>query len=179
MQIIKIKSHSITFIPAKDSFNRRSVIYKNKIVKALEQVGTKRDDIELDLDNNCGKQSKASITWYFNGHKLYYEVSSQKRFVDNLFLVSKVIENEIDFVLNEKKPIEEFVSEFVEEDDVHDERKEARKFFEVDLDHKDINEINRKYKLLAKDLHPDMPKGDVEKFKQLNHHHKILKRELA
>ena len=34
-------------------------------------------------------------------------------------------------------------------------------------------------KEMAKTLHPDTPTGDVEKFKKLNHAHKILKRELS
>ncbi|MCX9025094.1 MAG: DnaJ domain-containing protein [Candidatus Methanoperedens sp.] len=39
--------------------------------------------------------------------------------------------------------------------------------------------MTTKYKALAKELHPDMPTGDTEKFKQLNIAHKILKRELT
>jgi len=96
-----------------------------------------------------------------------------------LFIIYKIIENEIELVLAEKKPIEEFLAEFEEDEDVHDERKSAREFFELEDDHRDMDTINKKYKELAKDLHPDMPTGDAEKFKQLNYHHKILKRELA
>lgn len=179
MEIVRIKSHNIAFAPAKDSFNRRSLQYKNKLISALIKLGVKRDDVELELDNNCGKKEKAFVTWYFNGFKLYYEMSKQNRYVDNLFIVSKVIEGEAEFVTSGQKPLEEFISEFVENDDVHDERKDARKFFGVEHDHKDIEEINKKYKQLAKTLHPDTPTGDVEKFKELNNHHKILKRELS
>ena len=38
--------------------------------------------------------------------------------------------------------------------------------------------INKKYKELAKEHHPDMPGGNTEKFKAINHAHKTLKREL-
>jgi hypothetical protein len=179
VEIVRIKSHNITFLPAKDSFNRRSLQYKNKIISALGKIGVKRDDVEIELDNNCGKKEKAFVTWYFNGFKLYYEMSKQQRFVDNLFIVLRVIEEEINLVLSDKKPLEEFISEFAENDSVHDERKEAREFFGLDHDHKDIEEINKKYKSLAKTLHPDTPTGDVERFKELNNHHKILKRELS
>jgi hypothetical protein len=178
-EIVRIKNHNISFIPTKDSFNRRALQYKNKLIKSLEKIGIKREDVELELDNNCGKREKAFVTWYFNGFKLYYEMSQKIRFVDNLFIVSRVIEEEVNLVLSDKKPIEEFISEFAEKDEVHDERKAAREFFGLTHDHKDINEINQKYKMLAKNLHPDTPTGDVEKFKELNNHHKILKRELS
>jgi len=179
METIRVKGHSIPFIPAKDSFNRRSLQYKNKLIKSLEKLGAIRDDVELDLDNNCGKKEKAFVTWYFKGSKLYYEFSLQSRYVDNLFIISKVIENEVDLVLSDKKPIEEFIREFEENEEVHDERKEAREFFGLEENHKDIEEVNKKYKELAKTLHPDMETGDVEQFKKLNKHHKILKRELS
>jgi len=55
---------------------------------------------------------------------------------------------------------------------------EAREFFEVSSDCKDLSEINKKYKQLSKTLHPDTDTGDEEKFKELNEAHKVLKREL-
>jgi len=110
---------------------------------------------------------------------MQYESASQKKYVDNLGVVAHVIEKEVDLVLSDKKPLDEFIAEFVEDDDVNDERKDAREFFGLDETHKDINEINKRYKEMAKTLHPDMPTGDVEKFKKLNNAHKILKRELS
>jgi hypothetical protein len=179
MEVLKIKGHSVNFIPAKDNFNRRALQYKNRLINSLEKLGTQRDDVDLELDGFCGREAKASVVWYFKGNRLYYEVSTQKKYVDNLFIVSKIIENEVELVLTEKKPLDEFLAEFREDEDVHDERKEAREFFGLDERHKDMDEINRRYKDMAKTLHPDTATGDVEKFKKLNHHHKILKRELA
>jgi len=179
METIKIKGHSVKFSPAKDSVNRKALQYKNKLISALEKLGTRRDDVELDLNGYCGREEKASVTWYYKGNRLYYEVASQKKFVDNLFIVSKVIESEVALVLSEEKPIEEFLAEFREDEDVDEERKEAREFFGLEEDHKDMAEINKKYKEMAQKLHPDMPTGDLEKFKKLNHHHKVLKRELS
>jgi hypothetical protein len=179
MEIIKIKGHSIPFIATKDSFNRRALQYKNRIISSLSQIGVQRDSVDLELEGYCGRDSKARVTWFFDGYRMYYEVGSQTKYVDNLFIISKVIEKEIELVTSEKKPLEEFILEFREDEDVHDERKEAREFFGLDENHRDIEEINKKYKELARELHPDMPTGDVEKFKKLNHHHKILKRELA
>lgn len=179
MEIIKIKGHSISFAPAKDSFNRRALASKNRLITSLGKLGVTRDDVDLDLNGYCGREDKALITWYFRGHRMQYKYDSQKKFIDNLSIATQVIEKEVEFVLEEKKPLEEFIAEFVEDEDVHDERKEAREFFGLDHDHKDIHEINKRYKEMAKALHPDMPGGDSEKFKKLNHAHKILKRELA
>ena len=135
--------------------------------------------MDLELDGFCGREAKASVTWYYDGHRMQYESTSQKRFIDNLSVVAQVIEKEIEFVLSEKKPLEEFIAEFAEDEDVHDERKEAREFFGLEEDHKDIEEVNKRYKEMAKTLHPDMPTGDAEKFKKLNQAHKTLKRELS
>jgi len=179
MEVIKIKGHSVNFMSTKASHNRRAIQFQNRLIGALERIGTKRDDVDLEFDGFCGKEAKATVVWYYKGHRMYYEVASKKSYVDNLFIVSKIIENEVDLVLDEKKPIEEFLAEFVEDEDVHDERKEAREFFELNEDHRDMSEIDKRYKKMAQALHPDMPTGDVDKFKKLNYHHKILRRELA
>jgi hypothetical protein len=50
MEKIKIKGHSVDFTPTKDNFNRRALQYKNNLISALENLGTKRDDVELELD---------------------------------------------------------------------------------------------------------------------------------
>ena len=42
----------------------------------------------------------------------------------------------------------------------------------------DTTEIDKKYKVLAMKYHPDMPDGNLEKFKAINNAHKMLKREL-
>ncbi|MBU4453651.1 MAG: J domain-containing protein, partial [Euryarchaeota archaeon] len=97
----------------------------------------------------------------------------------NLHVLFKVIEIESNLVLSEKKTFNDFISEFREDSDVDDKRKEARTFSGVGPDLNDFEIISKKYKALAKELHPDMPSGDIEKFKQLNIAHKILKRELT
>ena len=42
----------------------------------------------------------------------------------------------------------------------------------------DLDVISKKYKVLAKKLHPDMDGGDAQRFKEINVAHKVLKREL-
>ena len=72
----------------------------------------------------------------------------------------------------------EFIAKFEESDDVEDERVRARELLGVPPDCKDMGVIDKKYKELSKQLHPDTASGDTEKFKAINNAHKVLKREL-
>jgi hypothetical protein len=178
MEAVNFKGHKIMPMIIKDNFQRRALMFKNKIVSALVKTGITEDDIELEFNGQEVKKAKASVTWYFDGHMLHYGNNSMDKYVENLYVVSKVIEGEVERVLSGEKTILDFVEEFREEDDLEKHRKEAREFFGIPHDSKDMELINQKYKEMARTLHPDMPTGDTEKFKQLNHHHKILKREL-
>jgi hypothetical protein len=152
---------------------------KNNIVKLLTSIGVNENDIDVPVENVAIKKAKASATWYYSGHRMYYSHNMQRKFVDNLHVLFKVIEMESSLVLSEKKTFDYFISEFREDKDVDNKRKEAREFFGVSHDLNDLEIISKKYKAMAKELHPDMPTGDTEKFKQLNIAHKILKRELT
>ncbi|MCZ7385311.1 MAG: J domain-containing protein [Candidatus Methanoperedens sp.] len=152
---------------------------KNNIVMLLRSIGVNENDIDVPVENVAIKKAKASATWYYCGHRMYYSHNMQSKFVDNLHVLFKVIEIESNLVLSEKKTFDDFISEFREDSDIDDKRKEARKFFGVAPESNDLEIISKKYKTMAKELHPDMPTGDTEKFKQLNIAHKILKRELT
>ena len=86
--------------------------------------------------------------------------------------------NEVSALLNKQKTVDEFIHEFSEDTDIAKQRKEARELLGVDANSTDMALIDKKYKELAKELHPDKPNGDTEKFKAVNRAHKILKREL-
>ncbi len=179
METVNFKGHIITPMLFKDNFQRRALQMKNKIISALQKIGVMADDVELDFSGISVKKAKAVVTWYYDGHMLHYGNNSMDKYVENLYIVTKVIEGEVEFVLNGEKSMLDFVGEFKEDDDLEKSRKEAREFFGLAHDAKDMDEIDKKYKEMARHLHPDMPTGDVEKFKKLNHHHKILKRELV
>lgn len=178
MTTINAKGHEFAIAAVNGSFDRRAVQYKNKIIATLRKIGLKEDDIEIDLETAAFKKAPASASWYFGNNYLYYSFNSSRRYVENLYAVLKVIELEVDALLAGKKTQEEFISEFTEEKDVEDRRKRAREILEVDENALDLKQIDAKYKELAKKYHPDMPQGDAEKFKQINHAHKILRREL-
>lgn len=178
MAAIKIKGYEITPVPVRDSYDRRAVQYRNSIIEALKKIGLTEDDIDIQLEANAFKGAPASVSWYIQGHHLYYSYKIARKYVENLYIIFKVIELEVDAVLKGQKTIEEFIRDFSEEHDVEQKRKEARAALGVEHDVTDIDVIDARYKDLAKRNHPDMPGGNTERFKEINHAHKILKREL-
>ncbi|MEK6892296.1 MAG: DnaJ domain-containing protein [Nanoarchaeota archaeon] len=175
MTTIKIKGHEFAVAAAKGSFDRRALQYKNKIIAALGMIGLSEDDMEIELK---AAFKSAPASWYLNRNYLHYSYKSARKYVENLYVVLKVIELEVDALLAGRKTPEEFISEFSEERDVEHRRRAAREILGVDADSIDLQHIDSKYKELAKKHHPDMPDGNTEKFKQINHAHKVLRREL-
>lgn len=178
MTKVTIKGKEFHIIPVKDSYMRRATQYRNNIITILKKIGLSEDYIDIKLENAAMKKIPAKASWYIEGHHLYYSYNGANNYAENLYVVFKVIENEIIALINEDKAIEDFIFEFSEEHDVDEERKKARELLGLSHDTRDLDEINKAYKNMAKDLHPDMPGGDTEKFKELNKAHKVLKREL-
>jgi hypothetical protein len=178
MTIVNIKGHEFKAVRAHDSFGRRALQYKNKIISILGKIGVVEDDIYLDLEPIAIKNIQASVTWYDEGYRMYYSYQTANRYVDNLYVVYKVIELEVLDLLEEKKTFEQFLLDFVEKDDVEQMRKEARELLGIEPGELDMDIIDKKYKNLAKKYHPDVDGGDTEMFKKINNAHKILKREL-
>ena len=178
MSKLKVKGHEFSAFIARDSPSRRAVQFRNNILGSLKKIGLSEDDVEVELEALAAKKAPASASWYIDGHHLFYSYNKAAKFVENLYVVSKVIELEVDALLKETKTLHDFITEFSEDKNISDKRKEARKSLGVDEDTLDLNVINEKYKSLAKAHHPDMPDGNMEKFKKINNAHKILKREL-
>lgn len=178
MAIVKIKGHEMQSIHIKDSCDRRALQISNNIYKLLSTIGVIKDDVDIAMERVAMKKAPASVSWYFDGHHLFYSYSAAGKFVENLAVVYKILEIEINALIEERITLEEFMSEFREDHDVLDQRKRARALLGVDHDVIDVDVIDRKYKDLAKEHHPDKDTGDATKFKEINHAHKILKREL-
>ena len=178
MPEIIVKKHTYKITLSRNSFSRRAVQYSNLISEKVRKIGLGEDDIEISEERSPIRKSPASISWWLDDEHCNFTYNKMTKYVDNLLVVLKVIEYHIDKVLNEEITQREFIDIFKEKIDISEKRIEARKFFGLDENHINLDEINKKYKLLAKNLHPDMESGDVEKFKELNDYHKILKREL-
>ncbi len=177
MAIIKAKGHEFeTFIV--DSFSRRAIQFMNHIIAALNALGVPESQLDVPMEKFALKKAPASVLWFMDGHRMYYSYEAAPKFVENLYVVSKVIALEVDAVIHKRKTMQDFISEFSEEEDVEEQRKEARELLGVSHDTKDLDAINKKYKALAKEHHPDVSTGSLTKFKAINRAHKILKREL-
>ncbi|MGV8086958.1 MAG: J domain-containing protein [Candidatus Woesearchaeota archaeon] len=178
MTLVKIKENEINTIIIKDSFNRRAIQFRNNIIILLSKISVIEDDIDIPMENVALKKAPASVSWYFDNHHLYYSYNACNKFVENLYVVQKLLELEINKLIDGEQAVEDFVEEFREEQDITDKRKDAREILGLKHDELDIGIIDKAYKNLAKEHHPDKPEGDVLKFKEINHAHKILKREL-
>lgn len=177
--MVKIKGHEIGSIVVNSAGNRRAMQFKNNIITVLRRIGVNENDIDIPIESLAVKKARATATWYQSGYRMHYSHNLQSKYVENLHVLSKVIEIEVNLVISEKNTLSDFITEFKEDKDVDNKRKEAREYFGCDHDETDFEVIHKKYKAMAKDLHPDMPTGDTEKFKKLNIAHKILKRELT
>lgn len=178
MATIIIKGHEITLPTIRDSYDRRAVQYGNSIIEVLRKIGLTEDDIDLTVEAPAFKNAPASVSWYLDGHHLYYNSKVAKKYVENLYIVLQVIDREVKAVLAGEKMIQEFISSFSEGRDVEKERKEARAVLGMEPGVMDMAVIDAKYRDLAKKNHPDVAGGSSEKFKEINRAHKILKREL-
>ena len=178
MTLIKIRNQEYNIPLTKDSFTRRATQYTNQIYENLRLIGVPKDDVNISEERLVIKKAPASVSWWVDNFHCNFSYNKMPKFVDNLLVVLKVIEFHIYELTNDRLAFEEFIDIFKEDDDVLEQQEKAREFFGLEKDHIDLEIVNKKYKVLAKDLHPDMPGGDALKFKELNKYHKILKREL-
>ena len=178
METQTIKGITFKKFIVKDSFNRRAQQFKNRIIEALRKLGVHEDQTDIPMPQYALRNEPAYAEWYMDGYRLYYDHSLSKKYVENLYVVAQVITHYVEAVLNEEKTIQDFIEEFYEDDEVEEQRKEARELLGLDEDETDMEIIDQRYKELAKEHHPDTATGNVDKFKAINKAHKILKREL-
>ncbi|MFH1125816.1 MAG: J domain-containing protein [Candidatus Altiarchaeota archaeon] len=178
MTSVTVHSHTIDVPQIKDSFSRRATQIKNKILAVLKNVGVPEDDVDITEERVPMRKAAADVSWYANGFFCHYSYAHRKSYIENLYVIQRILDLEILEVLEGKKPLEDFLKEFSEDHDIKQLRKEARKRLGVEEECTDISEIDTKYKKLAKEHHPDMPNGNKAEFKKLNTAHKILRKEL-
>jgi hypothetical protein len=179
MTVITIKGRDYLPVVVKDSFDRRALQFANAIVTKLYKLGLNENDIDLTVERVAFRKIPAAVTWYMDGHRLYYSCAVRNSYAENLALVSKVVDAEVQAVLDGEVPIEDFIRKFIEDEGVEDERRKARETLGVDATEKDAAVIDKAYKELAKEHHPDKHGGDDTEFKKINNAHKTLKRELT
>ncbi|MBT4539749.1 DnaJ domain-containing protein [Candidatus Woesearchaeota archaeon] len=178
MTKLNIKGHEFNKLLIRDSYDRRATQFKNNIIQTLKKIGVVEDDIEVKLQKIARLGGNAIASWYFDDHHMYFSYRLSNKFVENLYVVSKVIELDAKALLAEEITEEEFVQHFKENEEIEKQREEARKVLGVEKDCLDLELINKNYKNLAREHHPDAG-GNMEEFKKINNAHKMLKRELS
>jgi hypothetical protein len=174
--MVTIKGYEFNLPKVKDSHNRRAQNSKNNILISFRALGLTKDDVDIEISPVAFKNLPASVSWWINKQHLYYSCK-RGNFAENLAIIAIIIDREIQQILQKKKTLQEFITDFEEDPDVEKERKKAREHLGVD-EHATLDYIDEKYKQQAKKAHPDTSSGDTQTFKNLNHAHKILKREL-
>jgi hypothetical protein len=170
--IIKLKN-----IPAPSV--RRAQTYLNEIISCLRKLGVDPDDVECKIPLLVTRGKSAEVMWWMPGHNCYISYAAQPRFIDNLYVISKIIQEEFKLIESGQKSIHQFVESFQKEEDLNELQKKARVTLGVPEDCNDLATINSAYKKLAIKFHPDKDDGDEEKFKKINNAHKVLKKELS
>ncbi len=177
MAMMTVKGYEFAEFNLKNASYRRALQLQNEIILNLGKIGVQEDSITIPLERVTIRKVAASTSWYFQGQHLYFSYK-KATYMENLYAVCKVIELEVQALLLGSKSVEEFKHDFHEESDIEEQRKEARDLLGVERDSMDLELINRKYKLLAKQHHPDMG-GDTKLFQAINKAHKMLMKELA
>lgn len=178
MPTITVRRHSISSLNTKSVSQRKIVQISNQIVATLSHLGVHEDDVEVQQERIAIKRCPAEVFFWVDGQHCHFSYHQCTTFIENLWVISKVLQLEVARVLDGSWALDEFVYSFAEKTDVTDLRKKAREIIGVSQDCFDMDEVQRKYKKLAKQHHPDMPNGDHVAFQRINKAHKVLKKEL-
>jgi hypothetical protein len=177
--MVTIKGREYTPVAVKDSFTRRAVQFRNNLIVKFKKMGISEDDVDIPLDPVPFRNVPATVSWWLEGQHLHFSYGHCNKYVENLYIVSKVLEAELDAVAAGQQTPQEFLEKFAEERDIVKVRAQARETLGLPEGIKDLDVINKAYKELAKEHHPDKAGGDTELFKKINNAHKVLKRELS
>ncbi len=175
---LKIKGNDFDIKFTTNSASRYATLFRNKILFSLKKIGVSQDYIKLKEEVFPMRKAGAEVYWYFNGFNFYYGYSREAKYVDNLQIISKLIEIEVEKLLKGTINFDDFLHNFKEDEDLNEKKKEARKTLELDDNETNLEIIDKQFKKMAKEAHPDMENGNSEKFKKLNEAHKILRKEL-
>lgn len=176
--MVRIKGYDFKEIKIRDSYNRRALQFKNKIINLLKNFGLNEDQVDIPLETNSLKKAQAQVSWYLWDHHLFYSYNNSGKYVENIAMVAQVIEYFISLLSEEKITSEEFIQEFQEDSDILEQRKKARETLGVEENELDFEKMHKNYKQLSKAHHPDMANGDTERFKEINNAHKVLRKEM-
>jgi hypothetical protein len=171
---MKVKGIELTL--PKDSTFRRAQQFANKSISVLRGIGCGEDDVEVDIDRLAIRKTPATIEWWIDGHYCTYSYEGGTH-AQNMFVVYKVVSHYATQLAEDQITFDDFTREFSQDEDHKDQLTKARELLGVDAA-ADLPTITASYKKLAKSHHPDMHGGDDSFFKEINHAHKLLKKDL-
>ena len=176
MVSIKVRGYEFPAFDMKQASSRKALQLRNTILLNLKKLGIREEQVQIKEEVMFLKKTSASVSCYYDGQHVYFSYTPL-RYIENLSLVHQLIQAEVEAITQGKKTKEECISEFMEERDIEQKRKQARETLGVPLDTFDMTLVNKAYKDLSKMHHPDMG-GDLEFFQEINTAHKTLKKEL-
>lgn len=179
--IFSVKGHEIELKITKSAYDRKAIMFANSIVEELNKLNIVRDDIEIKTNILGSKNIPATLEFWAQGHYLRFSYTLTKRFIDNLYIIKELVRIEVDEVLKGKKDLLEFFQTFAGESNRKEITKElinAKKILKLDENEHDLEVINKAYKKLAREHHPDLG-GSMEEFQNINKAHKFIKKEMG
>ncbi len=178
MTKLKVKGNELDVNFTTNSSSRYATLFRNKVIFCLRKIGVNQDYIKLKEEVFPMKKAGAEVHFYLNGYNCYYSYNRQVRYVDNLQVISKLIEVEAEKLVSGKRSFEDFLTDYREDEDLVKKRKEARETLKLHESEINLEVIDKQFKIMARESHPDMETGNTEKFKLINEAHKILRKEL-
>ncbi len=176
--MVKVKGNEIEIPVFSGAYDRRAVQIQNRIMATLKRLGIDRDNVELKMERNARLKARALVAWWFEGRNLSFSYNLCGKFIENLFVVDKVLLTEVDRLIEGEISLDEFHREFADDDKMDDKLVDARKILGVSESENDFELISKKYKVLARKYHPDMSEGNQEMFQKINAAHKLIRKEL-
>lgn len=173
-----IRGYSVQHKPISLSNSKRTAVQlRNKIIANLKKIGIEADEDDVPEERLPIRKGSAYISWYGMGYYCFVAYNGNSRYIDNLAVISKLIEYEIGLVQEQEQSLQDFLEKYQENEDIIKRREEAYGLMELDDDFC-YEDLNSRYRKLSKTMHPDASGGDEEKFKKLNEAHKIIIKEL-
>lgn len=181
MDKVNVKGHEIKVKVTKSAYDRKSILFANNIIAELKKLGIEREDVKIETNIAGNKNEPALIEFWSEGYYCRFSYSMTKRFIDNMYVIMKLIETEVSEVLTGAKEIYQFYQAFsseVDRKEIKKELAEAKKVLGLNEEKNDVGVIDQVYKKLARKNHPDMG-GSLEEFQKINWAHKLIKKEMG
>jgi hypothetical protein len=177
--LVIVNGRKVYIKAGRSNFTKTAFQLSQVIYDSFNQIGITKEFIDLPLPRNPMKEGEpAQISWKVNGKDFYYLSNKQRRYVDNLGVISVVIKQESYAIRNGLKTFAQVMNQFaIGYDEDKPKTKTPREVIGVASDCKDFDYIEYKFKQKAKELHPDINKGDGNAFRELNEAFVEIKKE--